>query len=59
MRTRVPSRPSAGYRGLVVPDNTRTAVIKACLYEPQVNRTYTEMSETLADAVAPPVSWTA
>ena len=25
---------------LLVPDNTKVAVIKACLYEPQVNRTY-------------------
>jgi transposase len=33
-----------GVPRLVVPDNTRTAVIKACLYEPQVNRTYTEMA---------------
>src|SRR5277367_1111073 len=30
-----------GATRLVVPDNTKTAVIKACLYEPQVNRTYT------------------
>jgi hypothetical protein len=27
-----------------VPDNTKTAVIKACLYDPLVNRTYTEMA---------------
>ena len=27
---------------LLVPDNTKVAVIKACLYEPQVNRTYAE-----------------
>ena len=26
----------------LVPDNTKTAVIKACLYDPQVNRTYAE-----------------
>ena len=28
---------------LLVPDNTKVAVIKACLYEPQVNRTYADM----------------
>ena len=27
-----------------MPDNTKVAVIKACLYEPQVNRTYAEMA---------------
>jgi transposase len=29
-----------GVPNLLVPDNTKVAVIKACLYEPQVNRTY-------------------
>ncbi|HVI90904.1 MAG TPA: IS21 family transposase [Dongiaceae bacterium] len=29
---------------LLVPDNTKVAVIKACLYDPQVNRTYAEMA---------------
>jgi hypothetical protein len=29
-----------GVSTLLVPDNTKVAVIKACLYEPQVNRTY-------------------
>ena len=33
-----------GVPRLLVPDNTKTAVIKACLYEPQVNRTYLEMA---------------
>ena len=28
-----------GVPKLLVPDNTKVAVIKACLYEPQVNRT--------------------
>jgi hypothetical protein len=27
-----------------VPDNAKVAVIKACLYEPQVDRTYAEMA---------------
>jgi hypothetical protein len=33
-----------GGRQLLVPDNTKTAVIKACLYDPLVNRTYAEMA---------------
>jgi hypothetical protein len=34
------SRRSAACRTLLVPDNTKVAVIKACLYDPQINRTY-------------------
>ena len=34
---------------LIVPDNTKTAVIKACLYDPQVNRTYAEMAAHFRD----------
>jgi transposase len=34
-----------------VPDNTKVAVIKACLYEPQVNRTYAEMAAHYGTAV--------
>ena len=30
---------------LLVPDNTKVAVIKACRYDPQVNRTYAEMAD--------------
>jgi transposase len=33
-----------GVPRLLVPDNAKVAVIKACLYEPQVNRTYAEMA---------------
>jgi transposase len=33
-----------GVPKLLVPDNTKVAVIKACLYEPQVNRTYADMA---------------
>src|ERR1043166_8846290 len=33
-----------GVPRLLVPDNTRTAVVKACLYDPQINRTYAEMA---------------
>jgi len=36
-----------------VPDNTKTAVIKACLYEPTVNRPYTEMAAHYDTAVLP------
>ena len=38
---------------LLVPDNTKTAVIKACLYEPQVNRTYAEMATHYGAAIFP------
>src|SRR5260221_8847162 len=33
-----------GGPNLLVPDNTKVAVIKACLYEPQVNRTHAQMA---------------
>ncbi|HTJ90076.1 MAG TPA: IS21 family transposase [Acidocella sp.] len=42
-----------GVPHLLVPDNTKTAVIKACLYEPTVNRTYTEMAAHYDTAVLP------
>src|SRR5246127_356471 len=42
-----------GVPQLVVPDNTKTAVIKACLYDPQVNRTYAEMAAHYGAAVLP------
>jgi transposase len=38
---------------LIVPDNAKVAVIKACLYEPQVNRTYAEMAAHYGTAVLP------
>ena len=38
---------------LLVPDNTKCAVIKASLYEPQVNRTYQEMAAHYGTAVVP------
>ena len=38
---------------LLVPDNTKTAVIKACLYDPQVNRTYGEMAAHYDVAILP------
>jgi len=42
-----------GVAHLLVPDNTKTAVIKACLYDPQVNRTYAEMAAHYDTAILP------
>src|ERR1700744_4965796 len=42
-----------GVPRLLVPDNAKVAVIKACLYEPQVNRTYAEMAAHYDTAVLP------
>jgi transposase len=42
-----------GVPHLLVPDNTKTAVIKACLYDPQVNRTYAEMATHYGTAILP------
>jgi transposase/DNA replication protein DnaC len=42
-----------GVPRLIVPDNAKVAVIKACLYEPQVNRTYAEMAAHYGSAVLP------
>ena len=43
----------SGAPRLVVPDNTRTAVDRACRYEPDLNRTYHEMATHYAVAVLP------
>jgi transposase len=42
-----------GVPGLLVPDNTKVAVIKACRYEPQVNRSYAELAAHYGTAVLP------
>jgi transposase len=42
-----------GALGLVVSDNPKTAVIKACFYEPAVNRSYTEMAAHYDTAILP------
>jgi len=42
-----------GVPHLLVPDNTKTAVIKACLYDPQVNRTYAEMAAHYDTTILP------
>jgi transposase len=42
-----------GVPRLVVPDNTKVAVIKACLYDPQINRTYADMASYYDTAILP------
>lgn len=42
-----------GVTRLLIPDNAKVAVIKACLYDPQVNRTYSEMAAHYGTAVLP------
>src|SRR3954452_11797304 len=42
-----------GVPALLVPDNTKVAVIKACLYDPVVNRTYAEMAAHYDTAILP------
>jgi transposase len=42
-----------GVTHLLVPDNTKAAVIKACLYDPQVNRTYADMAAHYGTACLP------
>lgn len=42
-----------GAPALFVPDNAKVAVIKACLYDPQVNRSYAEMAAHYGSSVLP------
>ena len=42
-----------GVPALLIPDNAKVAVIKACLYDPQVNRSYAEMAAHYGSAVLP------
>jgi transposase len=42
-----------GVPQLLLPDNTKVAIIKACRYEPQVNRTYAEMAVHYDTAILP------
>ncbi|RZF63059.1 IS21 family transposase [Sphingomonas populi] len=42
-----------GAARLLVPDNAKVAVIKACLYDPQVNRSYAELAAHYDTAVLP------
>ncbi len=43
----------SGVPHLIVPDNTKVAVIKACLYDPQINRTYADMALHYDTAILP------
>ena len=40
-----------GVPALLVPDNAKTAVIKACFYDPQINRSYAEMAAHYGTAI--------
>jgi len=42
-----------GTTKLIVPDNPRTGVSRACRYEPDLNRTYHEMSQHYGTAIMP------
>jgi transposase len=42
-----------GVPHLIVPDNTKTAIIKSCLYDPQVNRSYADMAAHYETAILP------
>jgi transposase len=42
-----------GVPALLVPDNAKTAVIKACFYDPQINRSYAEMAAHYGTAILP------
>src|SRR5256885_12883165 len=42
-----------GVPEIVVPDNLKSGVTKACRYEPSVNRTYEEMAAHYSVAVVP------
>jgi len=42
-----------GTTKLIVPDNPRTGVDRACRYEPDLNRTYSEMAEHYGIAIMP------
>jgi len=42
-----------GVPQLLVPDNAKVAVIKACHFDPQINRSYTDMARHYGTAVLP------
>ena len=42
-----------GTPALVIPDNLKSGVDKACRYEPQINRSYDELAEHYAVAIIP------
>ncbi len=42
-----------GVPAQVVPDNLKSGVVKACLYDPEVNRTYADMARHYGTAILP------
>ncbi len=42
-----------GVPALIVPDNPKVAVIKACFYDPQINRTYADLAAHYGTAILP------
>jgi transposase len=42
-----------GVPAQVVPDNLKSGVIKACLYDPEINRTYADMARHFGTAIVP------
>jgi len=42
-----------GVTAIIVPDNTKTAVLKPCRYEPELNLTYLEMATYYGAAIIP------
>ncbi len=42
-----------GVPALLVPDNTKVVVIKACLYDPVINRTYADLAAHYGTAILP------
>src|SRR5262249_56775790 len=43
----------AGVTSMVVSDNLKSGITKACFYEPNVNRTYREMAKHYDTAIVP------
>lgn len=42
-----------GVPAQIVPDNLKSGVIKACLYDPEINRTYADMAAHYGSAIIP------
>ena len=42
-----------GVAELIVPDNARTAIVKTCFYDPEVNRTYADMAAHYGTVILP------
>jgi transposase len=42
-----------GVPAQVVPDNLKSGVVKACLYDPEINRTYADMAAHYGTAIVP------